>query len=121
MVCHDAETGKELGDYATLARTIEALEREREEREKAIEEAVLRCHAVEREARAQTAAREKAEEDGEPPPRPANGRSRRPGNGRTLCAEEEARLQAQARERAEQEAHAREARIRELEEALRRL
>ncbi len=113
VTCHDAATGAELGDYAQLARALEAMEQQRQENEKAMEEAVLRAHKAERGIVGEQKARAEAERVAT---EQAKARKK---------AERVAKEQVKAREKAErvasEETKARmraEDRIRELEEAL---
>jgi Uma2 family endonuclease len=88
VVCHDVETGRELGDYAQISRELDALDQRCREQEQLIEDSILRARA---DQQARLAAERLAQE------------------------REEARLAAEQREREAND------RIRQLEEALRRL
>jgi hypothetical protein len=134
VVCRDAGSGRELGDYARLAQELEAADRRILEQAQVIEDPVQQAReqarareAAERLAQEQQAAREAAE-------RLAREHERREREQQSACeaAERLAQEQRAAREAAErraretreaaaQQRQADEERIRELEAALARL
>ncbi len=116
LACFDGKTGEEIGDYSSVAAKAQAEaaarqkaeEKAQEAEEKAQTEAAARQKAEEK-AQTEAAARQKAEEKAQTE---ATARQK---------AEEKAQTEAAARQKAEAETLQSEARVRELEEALRRL
>jgi Uma2 family endonuclease len=61
VLCQDADTGRELGNYARLVRDLEEMERRDQEREREMESTILRAREAELSARQAEKAREDAE------------------------------------------------------------
>ncbi len=130
VVCYDGETGRELGDYARVARELEEADRRNEQQAQALEDAVLQGReqrlareAADRLAKEQTQARQAAErlaEEKEQARQKAEQQAREQAKAREE-AEKTAQEHARARQKAEEQARTAEERIRQLEAALRAL
>jgi hypothetical protein len=114
VVCHDAATGKKLGDHAQSLLDLDAADRRSLEQEQVIEEAILARQAADRKSREDNQVREEAE------------RKSREDTQARKEAERKSREDTQAREEAEWQARkavevqaALEERLRQLEEQLR--
>ncbi len=130
VVCHDVETGRELGDYAQIARELDALDQRCREQEQLAEDSILRSRAdqqarrdaekrerdAERQTREHDQARLAAERQAREHDQARLAAEKREEDTRRLAQErDKARLAAEQRERDAQD------RIRQLEEALQRL
>jgi hypothetical protein len=130
VVCYDADTGRELGDYARLSRELEEADRRNQEQERALEESVESFH---KESRARQAAEQKAS-DAEQKASDAEQKAQAEAKARAVAEKKasnaakkksaEARARAAAEKQALDEADRAtraEKRVRELEAALRLL
>jgi hypothetical protein len=113
LVCLDARTGQELGDYAQVARELDELKQRDQEREREMERTILRAHDAEAKARDEAQARTDAEARARDEARAradAEAKARDEAKARTDAearARDEARARADAETRARDEAQAR--------------